>query len=69
MEINSLLGSVRYSEELSLRADHCYIMHGNKQGLRLVSWQLWTNTLRILLALFLNNRSDIFAIMCLVQFA
>ena len=41
MEISSLVGSVRWSEELSFRADHRYIMRGNKWGLHLVSWQLW----------------------------
>ena len=29
-EINSLVGSVRWSEDLSFRADHHYIMRGNK---------------------------------------
>ena len=30
MEINSLVGSVWWSEELSFQADHRYVMSGNK---------------------------------------
>ena len=33
MEINSLVGSVQWSVELSFGADHRYIMRGNKWGL------------------------------------
>ena len=40
-EINSLVGSVRWSEELSFQADHRYIMWRNRLGLCLVVWQLW----------------------------
>ena len=37
----AFVGSVRWSEELSFRANHRYMMSGKTWSVRLVPWQLW----------------------------